>query len=175
MSDPVNPYQSPGTEAIPVKPLAAQGLITEPMLVYLKATSPWLRFVGIVGFIGAGFIALMGLAMLALIPLMGGVWNEIEGFEAFSDAFVGALFSGTVTAYFIAIGAVVFVPSLFIYRSGEKIRSYLKTGVDQDLEMALKNNKSLWKFIGICYIISLAFVPLIIIAAIIVALVVALA
>jgi len=66
------------------------------------------------------------------------------------------------------IGALlIFVPSLFLYKTGGRIRSYLRTGADQDLEQAFKNNMSFWKFAGIICIIQLAFLPLLIIGGII--------
>jgi len=172
MSDAVNPYQSPETVAVPEKPLAAQGTLTETMLLYLKGASPWLQFIGILGFIGSGLMALGGLIFLLVAPLMTGIWSEIPGMEGMGK-YLGAAFGGGIAVLYIGLGALVFFPSLFVYRFGEKIRSYLRTGVDQDLELAFKNNKSLWKFIGIISIIELAFIPLMIIGGIIAAVVMA--
>ena len=172
MSDTVNPYQSPETVAAPVKPLVAQGSITETMLIYLKGASPWLRFMGILGFIGSGLTALGSLIFLVMIPLVGRVWEDIPGFEAFGGAF-GAFFSGSMMVFGLAGGVLLFFPALFTYRFGERIRSYLRTGMEHELELALKNNKSLWKFNGILCIIYLAFIPLLIVAGIIIAVVAA--
>jgi hypothetical protein len=167
MSDALNPYKSPETAAVPEKPLTAQGILTETMLLYLKGASPWLRFIGVLGFVGTGFSALGGVIFLVAVPLMGQVWNEIPGFESFSAGMVGAVFSGGMGVFIIGASALMFFPSLFVYRFGEKIRSYLGTGADRDLEQAFKNNKSLWKFYGIICIIYLAFVPLMVIGGII--------
>ena len=168
MSDVINPYQSPETAAVAVKPLVAQGPLTENMLIYLKRASPWLRFLGIVGFIGAGLTTLSGFSFAAFIPAINQVWDEIPGFGSFSTV-MGAIFGGGMAVFSIGGGVLMFFPSLFMYRFGDKIRSYLRTGMDQDLEMALKNNHSLWKFTGIICIISLAFIPLLVIGVIIVA------
>ena len=167
MSEAANPYQSPETIAVPVKPLTAPGTLTETMLIYLKEASPWLRFLGVLGFIGAGMTALSGLSFLAIVPLMEAIFDSASGFESLGDAF-GAIFSGGMSVFFIGAGALMFFPSLFMYRFGDKIRGYLRTGADQDLELAFKNNKSLWKFTGIISIIYLAIIPLMIIGAIIV-------
>jgi len=172
MSDSVNPFESPQTAVIPEKPLVAQGTITETMLIYLKGASPWLRFIGILGFIGAGITVLYGIAFFAFVPIVGRVWGEIPGFKQFS-AFMGAAFGGTMAVFLMGVAVLVFFPSLFIYRFGDKIRSYLRTGTEQELELALKNNKSFWKFIGILHIIELAFIPLLIIGGIIAAVMVA--
>ena len=167
MADAVNLYQSPETTAVPLKPLTAQGSLTETMLMYLRGASPWLRFLGILGFIGAGLTALSGLSFLAIVPLMEAILDDVSGFGSFNDIF-GAIFGGGMAVFFLGGGVLMFFPSLFIYRFGDKIRSYLRTGAEQDLELAFKNNKSLWKFAGIMSIIYLAFIPLMIIGAIIV-------
>jgi hypothetical protein len=169
MSDTINPYQSPETSINPVKPLIVQGTLTETMLVYLKQASPWLRFIGILGFIQCGFMALGALSFFVITPFRV-LWSELDqipGFEAFGSGF-GGIFGGLFGVYFLGGTALLFFPSYFIYNFGSKIRTYLQTGSDQDLEGALKNNKSLWKFSGILAIIGLAFIPVIFIVTIIV-------
>jgi len=167
MSDAANPYQSPETVVAPVKPLMAQGTLTETMLLYLKGASPWLRFIGILGFICSGFMALGSFSFLAMVPFVGQFWNEIPGFDTFGN-FINAAFGGSMVVLSLGGAAVLFFPSLFAYRCGDKIRSYLRTGTEQDLELALKNNKSIWKFYGIVCIVYLAFIPVLIIIALIV-------
>jgi len=168
MSDALNPYQSPETLAVP-QPLVAEGTLTETTLIYLRQASPWLRFIGILGFISAGLTALSGVVFFAIAPLMQELWGDIPGFKAvFSDVW-GAVFSGSLAIFCVSAGVLMFFPSLFIYRFGERIRSYLRTGTDQELEQAFKNNKSFWKFVGILCIIQLAFLPLAIIGSIIAA------
>ena len=174
MSDALNPYQSPEAALNPANPLTAQGTLTEPMLVHLKGASPWLRFLGVLGFIAAGLTALSGIALFAVLPMVSRLWGEIPGFEAVFSGFWGAALSGTTAVFCIGGGALMFFPSLFIYRFGEKIRSYLRTGSDSELELAFKNNKSLWKFAGIISIIELAFIPVFTIAGIIIMVVMAL-
>ena len=176
MSDMVNPYQSPETAAVPVTPLVAQGALTETMLIHLKGAAPWLRFIGILGFIATGLTVVWGISLFALIPLFGQTWGELFNFESLSSysGIFGTILGGSMGLLVTAGGALMFFPSLFMYRFGEKIRSFLRTGVDQDLELAFKNNRSLWKFLGIICIIQLAFIPLLIIAGIIIVAVIAL-
>ena len=176
MSDTVNPYQSPSTVATPVKPLVAQGTLTETMLVYLKGASPWLRFIGILGFIGAGTIALWGVFFFAVGLISGGAWTQIPGIDTIADISgdLGGVFAVLTGLLTIGLAALAFFPARYTYRFGAKIRVYLREGREQDLELAFKNNKSLWKFLGIICIIQLAFIPLMIIGGIIVVAVVAL-
>jgi len=102
---------------------------------------------------------------------MGSSWVEIPGLNQFSG-FLGAISGGILGFVYLVPGVIMFFPGLFIYRFGEKIRSYNRTGAEIDLELAFKNNKSLWKFNGILYIISLAFIPLLVIGGIIAAIVI---
>ena len=166
MSDALNPYQSPETAFVPVKPLAAQGILTEAMLIHLKGASPWLRFVGILGFIGSGLTVFSGASIFLLVPLAAQIWDRAPGSEPFS-AVMGMVFSGSLGVYCIGLGVLLFFLSLFAYRFGEKILSYLRNGMEEDLETAFRNNKNFWKFLGILCIISLAFIPFLIIGSVI--------
>ena len=69
--------------------------------------------------------------------------------------------------YFIGAGVLMFFPAFFTYKFGVKIRAFTRTNSEQELELAFKNNKSLWKFNGILTIIGLAIIPLVIILGII--------
>ncbi|MDR2050038.1 MAG: hypothetical protein LBP69_11350 [Treponema sp.] len=146
-----NPYESPQTEIGSVKPLTTQGLLTETMFLYLKGASPWLRFVGIAGFIMLGLNALIGLTMIIGVESAA---SSIPGWPSGMGAGLGV--------FYFALMAVMFFPVLFVFRFGAKIKSYIHTGNDEDLEQAFKNNKSFWKFIGIVTIISLGFMAIMI-------------
>lgn len=166
MSEAVNPYQSPETPAVPVKPLLAQGTLTETMLIYLKGASPWLRFIGILGFINSALVLLWAVSMFAIVPLVWQSWDQIPWFEPVGGIMGAA--SGVVMAVLcILLALLIFLPALFLYRFGHRIRNYLASGADQDLEQAFKNNKAFWKFVGIICIVQVAFFPLLIIGGIV--------
>ena len=168
MSDNTNPYQSPGSESVQLSSLeGTQGKLTEKMLVFLKGASPWLRFVGVLGFIASAMMAFWGLASFALIPLFGQITNELDDIAFSAIPFMGFIISGTLGIFILGFAVLAFFPSLFTYRFGDKIRKYLQSGKENDLEEAFKNNKSLWKFIGIICIIYLAFIPLVLVISII--------
>jgi hypothetical protein len=173
MSDNDNPYQSPEAAVKPETPLVPQAGLTEAMLAHLKGASPWLRFIGIMGFICCGLMVFSGIIFLAFIPAMGALWGTIPGMESLPNVF-GAVFGGSMGVYFFICAVIGFFPSRFVYTFGSRIRSYLRSGADKDLEEAFKNNKSLWKFAGIVTIISLAFIPVMIIVGIVVAVAMAL-
>jgi hypothetical protein len=63
----------------------------------------------------------------------------------------------------------MFFPAKFIYSFGGRINRYVRSGAAEDLEEALKHNKSLWKFSGIVSIVYLAIIPLAVVGTIITA------
>jgi hypothetical protein len=140
MSD--NPYESPQAEVNELSPLSGRTL-TENMLFHLRGASPWLRFVGI-----AGFILLTVLIILILAIMIGvGSLRDLPGMESFNPSLL--------IVYLPAL-AIGFFSALFTFRFGKKIQSYLQTGETRDLEEAFQNNKSLWTLTGVMYIITLA-------------------
>ncbi|MDR2101415.1 MAG: hypothetical protein LBP43_02470 [Treponema sp.] len=156
MSDTSNPYQSPRTESDPAASLVSRGVLTENMIFYLRGASPWLRFIGVLGYIGCGLIIAAGLAiMIGARGIMGSLFSELSGPEE--------ILGGGLGLFYIITGVIVFFPARFTYNFGAKIRTYLRTNAEQELELAFKNNKSLWKFNGILAIIYLAFIPVVLV------------
>jgi len=155
MSDMLNMRNSYDVSPTLEKPRASQRMLTDTMLAYLNGASPWLRFIGILGFIYAGLTVVGGLFFLLFVPVMEGLLDGMTGF-GFSDEifmWIGAWWG----VLYVAMGVIIFIPSVFTYRFGAKIRSYSGTGAEVDLEQAFRSNKSLWKFYGILFIASVAF------------------
>jgi hypothetical protein len=146
MSDVINPYQSPQSPVNPEPDNSAR--LTGIMVRYLKEAAPWLRFIGILSFIGCGLMFLGGIGVLiitAALPGFAGNFEELGG--------------GIGNVVYIVSGVLMFLPARFTYNFGAKIRNYLRSNSEDDLEQAFKNNKSLWKFNGILYIVFLALAP----------------
>ena len=156
MSDYENPYKSPETSIVPEEPQGAGTALTETMLGYLKEASPWLRFMGILGFVGCGIMCLVGIISAIFSSALSSIAGDL-----------GALPAGLISLFYIAGGAVYFFPARFTYNFGAKIRDYQLSNSNDDLELAFKNNKSLWKFNGILSIVCLALIPFLIIISII--------
>jgi hypothetical protein len=146
---PENPYESPQAEANSVNPITNR-VLTENMLFYLRAASPWLRFIGIVGFVSLGLMAVYFIAISILInSAINSAAESIPGF--------GVLGSSFVLVMLLIMEGILFFPTFFIFQFGRKLRAYLHSGENSDLEQAFKHNKSLWTFLGVLSIISLAF------------------
>jgi hypothetical protein len=120
------------------------------MVHYLQEASPWLRFLGVLGFIGSGLMALGGFVFIVLVVLLSDLAGEFGGI--IGGGFIGILY--------IVLGLLSFFPAKFGYTFGAKIRLYTQSNSERDLEDAFKNNRSLWKFCGILAIVYLAVIPL---------------
>jgi hypothetical protein len=162
MSDTENPWQSPDTE-VAVQSGASRDGLTETMIRHLKGASPWLRFLGVIGYIGAVFIALMGIALI--IVEAGNIYALARIFGNHVDTVMGAVY--------MVMGVVAFFPAHFTYKFGIKIRDYLLGGGSGDLETAFRYNHALWKFSGVLVIVWLSLAVLAIVGGVIFALVVA--
>ncbi|MCL2193460.1 MAG: DUF5362 family protein [Treponema sp.] len=151
MSDLTNPHSDYGVSPTLEKPRVNRRVLTDTMLAHLNGAAPWLRFMGVLGIIHSGIIIIGGL--LFFFPVMEGVWDGMLGFGFSEVIFAIGIWWGV---FYVAAGLVVLIPSLLAFRFGGKIRSYSRTGEDRDLEIAFKNNKSMWKFCGILCIIGIA-------------------
>ncbi len=161
MSDITNPYKSTQSDFDEQKPVVPQGFFTGTMISYLKAASPWIKFMGIISFIGAGLMILSGIGMLALLPVLQN--------EFINSSFLARSFSSLLGVVYLVIGIIYIFPAKYLYGFASKINLFLKTKDERAMELALANNTSFWKFNGILVIVSLAFVPLMFIFSIVAA------
>lgn len=145
-----NPYESPVTEPGAVNPLTDR-VLTENTVFYLKGASPWLRFIGIVGFIS------LGIAVLFILILAFGLRNIIPDTPEFAPF---RMMGPGMALLYIPFLALYFFPTLFLFRFGKYLKSYIYTNDNRDLEEAFKNNKSLWTFFGVLAIIGLGMAAL---------------
>ena len=152
MSDMENPYNSGQAPIVPEQNQIA-GSLTGTMLRYLKEASPWLRFLGIFGFISCGLTILGGVFAIFLSGYFSNSFSEVTDFPVW---IIFVLY----TVLVVALGVVVFFPARFAYNFGSKIKNYQFSNSEEDLEQAFKNCKSLCKFFGILGVISLAMIPL---------------
>jgi hypothetical protein len=114
---------------------AALSLVSLP----LQQTQPWVRFLAIMGFVAAGFMVLVGVTA----GVAGAVTGRLETL-------------GLMVVYPIVAVFYVF-PSMFLLRYADRIRTFVASGLEQDLASALDAQRSFWKFAGIFTIVSVVF------------------
>ena len=150
MSDTQNPWESPATdlEKLPESTTTSTGEeITGTMRRYLAEASPWLRFIGVMYFIGVGFMALVSLGMI----VAGLFSSSLDGTETVLYFSMGA--------GYLVFSGILILPARFIWNFGTKLRAWKESGNSPDLEEALKNSKSYWKLQGIVMIVYLSIIP----------------
>jgi hypothetical protein len=128
--------------------------ITEPMLTSLRQTKPWARFLSILGFISISFMVIGG--TINIFVLSG---------DNSQNSFLQVILLGTLN---ILMGLLYLFPSLFLFKFSSAIGRLLDGGGSREMEEALSNQKSFWKFIGILTIIMFCIAILGIVAAIII-------
>lgn len=111
----------------------------EGTLAALRATKPWVRFLGVLGIITlvllvAGSLVVMGFSGLLFRTLPPGAKMIIP-----------------LAYLFIAL--LYFPPVLFLNRYASRIGDLLKSQSPDDLVRALEAQKSFWKFVGILALI----------------------
>ncbi len=117
----------------------------------LRSTKPWVRFMSIMIFIGAGLMVLGGLAIV-VVGAMG---------HTGMPAFVGLIY--------LAMAALYIAPAIFLSRYASRIGDLMRSQRMYDLEAALEAQKSFWKFVGVMMMVILIFYVLILIVAVIAA------
>ena len=117
--------------------------ISDNSMRFLRETGGWGQMLAIIGFCLVGFMVLGGLFMGSLMSSFGG--DELP----FPSYMIGVLY--------IIIAVIYFFPILYLYKFSTHIKSALKERDASLIEIAFENQKSLYKFMGIFTIISLAF------------------
>ena len=118
---------------------------------YLDQTRPWVRFMSVMIFVGAGLMVLVGISMLLVVVL--------GGFRAMGDGGPGPLGSaagfGVMALVYVLLAFVYVAPGAYLARYASAIKRLKANSTAGGLEDALKHQKSFWRFVGILTAISL--------------------
>ena len=108
----------------------------------LTGTKPWVRFLAVLAFLGAGFTILAGLGVsAAMMKQMG----------------PGALFIGVL---YVLMGLIYIVPAIKLWKYGSAITQFQYSGSNDHLESALSAQRGFWKITGIMVIVGFVLVIL---------------
>jgi hypothetical protein len=122
---------------------------------HLKETAMWARFLGIIGFVLTGFIAIAAFFMGTII---GNVMrtNPYAG----SGGDVTGMLGGFITVIYLILAVVMFFISLFTYRFGVRTKAAILSTDQESLYKGMLNLKLLFRTYGIIMVIYLAFILL---------------
>ncbi len=126
--------------------------ITHEITSHLNGAGKWGKFLAIMGFVFMALMLVMGIIMsiaLSFIP------SQQAGIFPFPPVLIGFIY--------LIIGAIYFLPILYLYRFSTGIKQALLLKNQNQLAKAFFNLKLLYRFIGILMIVFLALYPIIII------------
>jgi hypothetical protein len=143
----MNPYQPYAPPAAPMGPPvpayagSGQAGVSEHALEMLRQTRPWVIFLGIVSFVLAAFLALF--CLLIFIGL------------AVQPSNPGGAMAVIVALSNVPMIGVCIYPGVKLVKYGAAIGRLMETRATSDLDDALAQQKSMWKFSGIATIVMI--------------------
>jgi len=143
------PGTEPGIGATGGGPVMAS--LTPLAEQYLDQTRPWVRFMSVVTFGGAGLMVLVGLVMLAVGLFSGLAGTSTGGLGPLGSAIGG----GVMALLYLALACVYIAPGLYLWRYADAIQRLKTDSTTSGLEDALRHQKSFWRFVGIVTAIGL--------------------
>jgi hypothetical protein len=139
-------------------PSEPQGLLLLPdAQEFLLETGKWSRFLGIVGYIGAGLMVLFGLFFSTFMSALSHLQT------AAAPRFMGGFFG----FFYLLIGLFYFFVSRYLHQFGTRIKDSIHASDPAEVSIAFDKLKSLFKLTGVTTIVIIALYALIIVAIII--------
>jgi hypothetical protein len=134
--------------------------IGQESLSYLNKTRKWTMFFAILGVVAIGLMLIGGLFAGSLFKgAMSGLsgMEGMEGMEGMDVAKTAGGIAGTFVFIMILIFAVIyFFPMLYLLRFSQHTKRAIANLDSNELQLAFKNLKSYWVYLGILVIIVLA-------------------
>lgn len=135
-----NPYSSPrasGARPSEGAPGTGAAAVSEGTIEMLRQTKPWVRFLSVMGFLGAALLVLAGVFLM----LVGGSGPGAP------PRFLGIIY--------LPFGLLYIVPAVYLWRYADGIRDLIFGRRVEQLEDALQSQKSFWKFAGVMTLVVL--------------------
>ncbi|MFN3403085.1 MAG: hypothetical protein ACK40G_03250 [Cytophagaceae bacterium] len=128
---------------------SSQGLLTAEAIGFLDQIRKWTKFLSILGFIGLGFLVILGFSIGAIMQMV----NPMAGQMGFPTAILGGVY--------IVMALIHFFPVLYLFNFSSALGRALRSNSSYELTVAFKNLKSHYKFIGVFCIVVLSIYALI--------------
>lgn len=126
-------------------------IIDSTINMHLKETAVWGKFLGVIGFIYSGLIAIGAIFAGSMLSKLSG--NNLSNSE-------GLLAGGSVAIIYLGMAVVVFFMSLFLFRFARKTLVALQSNDQVTLTESFKNLKIYFRFAGVITVIALIFAVL---------------
>lgn len=143
----MNPYSPPG-EPPATYPRAdvnygagSSAAVSDATVELLRQTRPWVILLSIFAFVGSGLMLLAGLFFAA--------WGMLGPGAKGSQAAIGLIY--------LPIALIYIYPGIKLWGFGAAISRLMTSRASGDLEDALDQQRSFWKFSGIASVVVLGF------------------
>ena len=128
---------------------------------FLREIAKWASFLSILGFIGLGFMVLLGVFSKILFANGGMLGTALP-----QDQSLPFDISNFMMVIYLIFAAIYFFPVYYLFQFSRKMKIALQTKNDEELANAFEVLKSHYKFIGVFAIIILSLYALLFIVAI---------
>lgn len=112
------------------------------MVDHLRKTRPWVLFLTVLGFLGAGVMIIFAVVM-ALLPALSSTTQDAPG--ALAAVFMGVFFYGGIGAFFLFF-------SVLLFRYARAIGRLIVGNRTEDMEHTIDAQRGLFKATGIATI-----------------------
>ena len=136
------PADATGTEPVSYRTHSGELPFSAAALDSLRRTRPWVMFLGILAYVGAGVIVVGSLFMAFGMSMARGA----RGGPNMSGL-------GLLVALYLAFAVVYVVVGVYLTRYASCINRVVATRYVTDLEAAMEIQRSFWKFMGILAIV----------------------
>ncbi len=136
---------SPGSQP-PVQP------ITPLMAQHLLATRPWVLFLSILGFIGCGLMVVGALSMMG----MGGRPRGLFRPPPDAPGLIHLVMAGLPGLIHLVMAGLSAATAWLLFKYAAAIKASRYSGSSGYMELALRRQKSFWRFMGIMTIVVMA-------------------
>lgn len=122
--------------------------LTEDAQSFLKETAKWAYFLAVLGFVGIGFLILLGLFIGTIFSSLGAFNQGISPMPMMGTSFI--------TFLYLIMAGIYFFPVYYLYQFASKIKLALREKDNEKLSSSLEYLKSHYKFMGILALIMVS-------------------
>jgi hypothetical protein len=150
----MNPYSPPGLSADnypgapPAYAAAPSGAVSEAAVELLQQTRPWVVLLSVFAFVGSGLMVLISICVAGVAALGPGSKGPA--------AIIGLVY--------LPLGLLYVYPGVKLWSYGAAIQRLAGSRSVADLEDALAQQKSFWKFSGVASIVAIVVYAVAIVA-----------
>jgi Family of unknown function (DUF5362) len=122
---------------------------------HLSEAARWAKFLSIIGFIGCGLIALVGIFFGSIFSMFTGQLDNSPYSDMPSSAASGL--GALAAVFYIIIALIYFFPCLYLFRFATKMKTAIASNDQETLNVSFQNLKACFRFIGIVTLVLLCF------------------